>query len=209
MFTGIIRHLGTIVDLKRQPEAIELRIGSAMSNDLDPGDSVAVNGVCLTVLAAEATEWSARLMAETLRRTNLGDLKIEAVVNLERPLKSTQSIDGHFVMGHVDEISRVIDIMVVGDDKVFEFQLPDQMRQYVIPKGSVALDGVSLTVVDVKDHSFTVSMMPYTLKHTIFGSVEVGYKTNLEVDVLGKYVEAFLRRHMINSQSFNVKEALG
>jgi len=192
MFTGIIQHLGTVEKSYREDGAVRLEIATDVAGDLKEGASLAVNGVCLTVLQATATGVVFQLMAETLQRTNLGFLKVDDVVNLELPLRANQVIDGHFVLGHVDGLAEVKKIKEVKNDKIFTWQLSRELLPYFIPKGSVALDGVSLTVVDVGSASFSVSMMPYTLDHTLFERVDVGYKANVEVDILGKYVKRIL-----------------
>ena len=127
-------------------------------------------------------------MPETLRKTNLGALRVGSVVNLERPLQLTDRIDGHFVQGHVDDVATITQRVLEGDDVLFTFQVPASLRQYLIPKGSVTLDGVSLTVVDVSADTFRVSMMPYTITRTTFQSADIGYRANIETDMLGKYV---------------------
>ena len=193
MFTGIIRQLGIISDIKNvSSQEVLLTITSPLSSQLHEGDSVAVNGVCLTVLSFNDTSWQARLMAETLSRTNLGALTPGSTVNLEQPLQLTQLLDGHLVQGHVDGVGDVLAITAVGDDRVFTIKPPENLLPYFIPKGSVALDGVSLTIVDVMTDTFTVSMMPYTLANTHLGKTSVGYKTNIEVDMIGKYVKRFV-----------------
>lgn len=201
MFTGIIREMGTITAIAREEarqdpfNGVLLTITSSSAATLVPGDSMAVNGVCLTVLSHTNDTWQARLMAETLQRTNLGALTIGSLVNLERPLAVGQTLDGHFVQGHVDARCQVTAIASAGDDKIFTFLPPPALLPYIVPKGSVALDGVSLTVVALTDDSFTISFMPYTLEHTTFGTATEGYQANLEVDMLGKYVASLLRHH--------------
>ncbi len=200
MFTGIIRHLGKITAVTKQPdEAVVFAITTPLSQDLNEGDSVAVNGVCLTVLKKQNDVWQARLMAETLKRTNLGVLQKDGMVNLERPLTVNQLVDGHLVQGHIDGVCKIIDITPVGSDKVFSFQPPTNLLPYLIPKGSVALDGVSLTVVDVDSTHFTVSIMPYTLEMTTFGQREIGDQINIEVDMISKYVKSFMDARMSDS----------
>ena len=195
MFTGIIRSLGSVSKIDQRATNAALTIATAMAKDLAEGDSLAINGVCLTVLATSGTTINFHVMQETLAKTNLGLLNQGTEVNLERPLQAGQAIDGHFVMGHIDEVAQVTSITQAGADSVFTFKPPDHLLPYLIPKGSVALDGVSLTIVDIVDDSFRVSMFPYTLEHTTFGKAKVGYKANIEVDMLGKYVERMLNRN--------------
>lgn len=183
MFTGIIRHFGTITNRTEQADgSIVLEITAPFSQDLHEGDSVSVNGVCLTVLSHINTSWTCRLMSETINKTTLALLQIGSQVNLELPTKAGDRLDGHIVQGHVDEICRIIDISARGDDRVFTLQPSAEFISRITPKGSVTLDGVSLTVVDVTNAAFTVSIMPYTLEHTMFGSRKIGDAVNMETD---------------------------
>jgi riboflavin synthase len=192
MFTGIIRHLGTIEQIQSKSARTKtLTVSTPVSQNLDQADSIAVNGVCLTVLTATDDSWQARLMAETIKKTNLGGLQPNSIVNLEQPLTLNQPLDGHFVQGHVDGTCTIEHIKAVGDDRIFTFRPPPKLMPYLIPKGSVALDGVSLTVVVVDQAAFSVSMMPYTLKMTTFGQRIVGDRVNIEVDMIGRYVHSF------------------
>lgn len=183
MFTGIIRHFGTLQKSTKEADgSIILEITAPFSQELTEGDSVAVNGVCLTVLSHTDTTWTCRLMAETIKKTTLGLLPIHSQVNLELPAKVGDTLDGHIVQGHVDAMCSITDIAVHGDDRIFTLQPPQEFLSRITPKGSIALDGVSLTVVDVADDTFTVSMMPYTLKHTTFGAKKIGDTVNMETD---------------------------
>lgn len=189
MFTGIIRDLGVVSDLTRAGESVELSLERpATFVNMRVGDSVAVNGACLTVLMIDSDQWQVRLMHETLAKTSLGQLTVGSTVNLELPLVVGARLDGHFVHGHIDGVAEIVDIAAVGDDRVLRFQPPSDLMTYFMAKGSVALDGVSLTIVDTFDDSFTVSLMPYTLEHTTFGTARVGQHVNVEADMLGKYV---------------------
>lgn len=193
MFTGIIRHKGTVKSAAKRDGAVVFDIETPLSAEVAVGDSVAVNGACLTVLQTTKTTWQARLMSETLTKTNLGDLLPGGAVNLERPPSMNQGLDGHFVQGHVDGVCTVERIETIGDDSIFTFKAPAALLPYLIPKGSVALDGVSLTVVDVHNDTFTVSIMPYTMQETTFGSRSTGDRINMEADMIGKYVQSFVR----------------
>jgi len=189
MFTGIIRELGRISDRDSRGDGIVLTLSRpAAWSDLREGDSVAVNGACLTVLSLTDTVWQVRLMHETLAKTNLGDLAKGLAVNLERPVAAGERFDGHFVLGHVDGVAAVADITEAGDDRIFRFIPPPTLLPYFIPKGSVALNGVSLTIVEVGPDSFTVSIMPYTLDKTTFGATRVGDRVNVEVDMIAKHL---------------------
>lgn len=183
MFTGIIRNIGEIVsNTRHEDRSVTLSIAAPFSAHLSEGDSVAVAGACLTVLSHSDTTWTCYLMAETLEKTTLGNLKIGDQVNLEQPSRAGDLLHGHIVQGHVDGICTISDITMHGDDKVIAFQTQKELLQHVVPKGSVTLDGVSLTVVDVLEDSFTVSLMPYTLSHTTFGSKQVGDSIHIETD---------------------------
>ncbi len=192
MFTGIITHLGTIQDITKTGSNTQLKITSPLVKVLKSGHSVAVNGACLTVLDQDSNSWTHHLMAETLARTNLGRLNENDQVNLETAVSFGDKMNGHFVQGHIDGICEVTDITPQGQDTIITFKAPVHLLPYIVAKGSIALDGVSLTVVDIKDTVFTVSMFPYTLKHTIFGRINQGYHSNLEVDIIGRYVERLL-----------------
>ena len=176
MFTGIIRHQGLVESLQESASGTHLVLATPLADKVNAGDSLAVNGACLTVLQHTVQTITFRLMQE----------------NLERPLTPTQSIDGHFVMGHIDGLATITVISTIKQDKIFTCQLPSDLLRYLIPKSSIALDGVSLTLVDVNQDTFTVSLMPYTLEHTLFGQVSANYQANIEVDLLSKYVERFL-----------------
>jgi riboflavin synthase len=189
MFTGIIRHLGTVTNLITKKDGTYLTIKTSLAKNVVEGDSVAVNGTCLTVLEHTSESIDFRLMQETLDKTSLGQATKESVLNLERPVGAGEYFDGHFVLGHVDGVAEITDISAAGDDRIFTLKPAVDILRYFIPKGSVSLDGISLTVVDVTADSFTVSMMPYTLERTNFGSVEVGYRANVEIDMIAKHVE--------------------
>lgn len=183
MFTGIIRHFGTIIERGGHADgSVVLAISAPFAQELTEGDSVAVNGVCLTVLSHTNTTWTCRLMAETIKKTTLGLLPANSQLNLELPTQIGDRLDGHVVQGHVDTMCSITNITAHGDDRVITFQPPKEFLRHIVPKGSIALDGVSLTIVDVTDTAFTVSMMPYTLEHTTFGSRKIGDAVNMETD---------------------------
>lgn len=183
MFTGIIRHIGSIQSTALQKDGgIVLEIRAPFSKDLHEGDSVAVDGACLTVLSRTDTMWTCRLMAETMKKTTLGLLQSGTQINLELPAKADDLLHGHIVQGHVDGVCTITNIAAHGDDRVITFKFQKEFLPHISPKGSIALDGVSLTVVDVHDDSFTVSLMPYTLEHTTLGIKKVGDAMNMETD---------------------------
>jgi riboflavin synthase len=193
MFTGIVEELGEVVSITQHEESSELRIrGPVVTQDAGHGDSIAVNGVCLTVTAWGDGEFSTDVMAETLRRSSVGDLAVGSRVNLERALRSDGRFGGHVVQGHVDTTTEVV-AREPGDRwEVVTFRLPPQIARYVVHKGSITLDGVSLTVSDLADDTFSVSLIPTTLELTTLGRRQVGDRVNVEVDVLAKYVERLM-----------------
>lgn len=183
MFTGIIRNTGTLSSVAKEASgAVLLEIATELSASMHEGDSVAVNGVCLTVLEYTDSAWTARLMQETLNKTTLGNLRVNQKVNLELPVASGERLHGHIVQGHVDGVCEISAITLAGDDRIFTLKPPKELLKNISAKGSVALGGVSLTVVDVFPDSFTVSLMPYTLSHTTLGQHNIGDKVNIETD---------------------------
>ena len=193
MFTGIVEELGTVTAVEEGPESARITVhGPLVTSDATHGASIAVNGVCLTVTTFEAASFTVDVMAETLRRSSLGGLVAGDRVNLERAMSAASRFGGHVVQGHVDGTATVT-AREPGDRwEVVRFTLPEQLRPYLVEKGSVTVDGVSLTVVDVTDEEFSVSLIPTTLDLTTLGAKEVGDPVNLEVDVLAKYVERLL-----------------
>jgi len=194
MFTGIIRHLGTIAAIESKTDGVYLRVQTPLGNEVAEGDSVAVNGACLTVLTHNASDMTFRLMQETLDKTSLGEGTVGSSLNLERPVAAGERFDGHFVLGHVDGTAQVKNITNAGNDKIFTLQTSRKLMAYLIPKGSIAIDGVSLTIVDINKQNFTVSIMPYTLDHTNFGALKIGNRVNLEADMIAKHVSALLQQ---------------
>jgi riboflavin synthase len=192
MFTGLVADLGTVVSLERDADAgglaagARLRIASQLAGELVSGDSIAVNGVCLTATRLEPGSFAADVIAETLGRSSLGGLEAGASVNLELPLRASDRLGGHVVLGHVDGQGQVTSFTAAG---VLVLEVDPGLLRYVVEKGSVALDGVSLTVAAVDDHSLSVALIPETLKRTTFGATGVGSRVNVEVDVLAKHVE--------------------
>ena len=189
MFTGLVAGTGTVESLERDGGGVRLRVRSELAGELGPGDSVAVNGVCLTAVAPDAEGFSADVMAETLRRSSLGPLGEGDSVNLELPLRAGDRLGGHIVQGHVDGTGAVESVRDEGLARVVRVAAPAELLRYVVEKGSIAVDGVSLTVSAVDDEAFEVSLIPETLERTTLGAAEPGRTLNLEVDVLAKYVE--------------------
>lgn len=193
MFTGIVEEQGTVLTLTRGQGGAQLAIqGGVHMTDLRVGQSIAVDGVCLTVVHRNATTFTTDLSAETLQRTTLGDLKAQARVNLELPLKVGDRFGGHFVTGHVDGVGRIIRLESVGDSKGMWINFPVPLANHIAPKGSIAVDGVSLTLVDVSQEAFSVCLIPHTLVSTTLGWKGPGSFVNLEVDLLSRYLERLL-----------------
>lgn len=195
MFTGIIEELGKIKSLKLHNDSAKLVIDAQLVlENTVLGDSIAVNGVCLTVTELASSYFTVDIMAETLAKTNLGDLQKGSTVNLERALQLHSRLGGHLVSGHVDSTGTVQKISPVGIAHVYEIQTSASVLTYVLPKGSIAIDGISLTVIDVTSNAFTVSVIPHTAEHTTLGLKRIGNKVNLETDLIGKYVAKLLTR---------------
>ena len=193
MFTGIIEELGGVLAVEAQPESARLRItGPAVTADAGHGDSIAVNGVCLTVVEVDDGAFTADVMRETLTRSSLGALTAASRVNLERPVALADRLGGHLVQGHVDGTAALLERTPGERWELLRFALPPELARYVVEKGSIAVDGVSLTVAAVDADSFTVSLIPTTLAMTTLGAARVGDRVNLEVDVIAKYVEKLL-----------------
>ena len=193
MFTGIVEELGTVARVDAQTDAIRLTVAaSTVLDDVHLGDSIAVNGCCLTVAATDGATWTADVMQETLDKTSLGALGPGDHVNLERSVTVDKRLGGHIVQGHVDGVGAILSRTPSEHWEIVEIGLPDGLSRYLVPKGSIAVDGVSLTVVDLTDDSFTVSLIPETLTRTTLGTRAPGEQVNLEVDVLAKYVERLL-----------------
>jgi riboflavin synthase len=194
VFTGLVADLGRVTEIERSGEGARVRIETALAEELQQGDSVAVNGVCLTAADVDGGSFSAEAMNETLARTSLAELGVGAGVNLELPLRAGDRLGGHIVQGHVDGVGRIAGLSEDGFARRISVQAPEEVLRYVVEKGSIAVDGVSLTVAEVDARSFTVSLIPETLERTNLGRVERGNLVNLEVDVLAKYVEKAVNR---------------
>jgi riboflavin synthase len=190
MFTGIVEATGEIVERTETEGGLRLRVAAPFAADLEHGQSVAVSGACLTVEAHDADSFSLFCSEETVERTYLGTLEEGDPVNLERALPADGRFDGHFVQGHVDGVAEVTSIEQVEDDWTFGFSLPASMGRYVVEKGSVAVDGISLTVASLGDDGFTTAIIPATYELTNLAAKEVGDPVHLEVDVVAKYVES-------------------
>ncbi|WP_028244846.1 riboflavin synthase [Pseudoclavibacter soli] len=193
MFTGLIEARGTLSDLRRHDRSADVTIADVdFAADLRRGDSVAVNGVCLTVLDHTDTQFTADAMPETLARTTLGALPIGRTVNLERALRADARLGGHIVQGHVDAVAALVSRTPVSDSLVLRFALPGEIADLLVAKGSIAIDGVSLTVSARDDDWFEVSLIPQTQADTDLGALAVGDQVNLETDVLARHVRQLL-----------------
>ena len=193
MFTGIVEELGEVVALDRLVDAARLRVrGKTVAEDAGHGDSIAVNGVCLTVVDIAGDEFTADVMRETLDRSNLGDLVAGDPVNLERSVRASGRLGGHLVQGHADGVGTLMDRAPSEHWELMRIGLPARLARYVAEKGSIAVDGVSLTVVEVGDAHFSVALIPTTLERTTLCRKSVGGALNLEVDVIAKYVARLL-----------------
>ncbi len=193
MFTGIIEELGTVRAVKKGPKSAVLRVGApVVTQDVQAGDSIAVNGVCLTVVEFSRGGFTAEVMAETLRATGLGGLKSGDRVNLERALRPSDRMGGHMVSGHVDGVGKVMGVAKEDIAYVFTIGAPESVLSYVIKKGSIAVDGISLTVVDMDEKGFRVSIIPHTMARTTLGVKKPGDSVNLEADMIARYIERLL-----------------
>ncbi|WIM94679.1 riboflavin synthase [Actinoplanes oblitus] len=194
MFTGIVEELGEIVRLTEgsADSAVIAVRGPLVTSDARDGDSIAVNGVCLTVIDNVDGVFTADVMGETLRRSSLGALEVGSNVNLERAAALGSRLGGHLVQGHVDGVATLVSREPADQWEVVTFSLPAELARYVVEKGSITVDGVSLTVMAVTADTFSVGMIPATSKHTVLGSKAIGEPVNLEVDVIAKYVEKML-----------------
>jgi riboflavin synthase len=189
MFTGLVAGIGVVESLERGVDGVRLRVHAELAGELAGGDSIAVNGVCLTAVDPDDQRFSADVMEETLRRSSLGPLAEGDEVNLELPLRAGDRLGGHMVQGHVDGTGSVEAVSEDGFARVVRIGAPSGLLRYVVEKGSIAVDGVSLTVSGVDGDGFEVSLIPETLERTTLGAAAPGRVVNLEVDVLAKYVE--------------------
>jgi len=191
MFSGIVEGQATLSSKKEEKSIVRMEFKTTGFNptDLDLGASIAINGVCLTATSLNEDSFSVDVSTETLKCTNIGELEVEDVVNIEQSLKIGDSIDGHFVFGHVDEVSTVQNIEVLDQTKILHFSLSQEGMRFVVKKGSIAIDGVSLTVNEVSNSGFQVMIIPHTLEKTSFNDFKKGTRANIEYDMLARYVQ--------------------
>ena len=188
MFTGLVEGRGELIERKPTSGGFRLRIGSPLAPELKPGDSIAVNGVCLTVILAEQDEIHADVGPETIRVTTLGTITRGSVVNLERPLRADQRFGGHFVQGHIDAIGHVEELRQDAEFHWLTVSFPASLAPLIVHKGSIAVDGISLTVAGLGADRFDIMVVPFTMQHTNLGSITIRDRVNLECDMVGKYV---------------------
>jgi len=195
MFTGIVEEVGSVAGLARNSAGARLTVAcSSVLEDVAIGASIAVNGACLTAIELTASEFSADLSAETLKRTNLGDLEMGSAVNLERPLRFNGRLDGHFVLGHVDGTAKLISLDPLGEDNWWlRLEVPAALTRYIVSKASVAVDGISLTVAGIDGDAAAFTIIPQTVRHTALHSRKPGARLNLEVDILAKHLEKLVQ----------------
>jgi riboflavin synthase len=194
VFTGLVADLGEIVTIEHSPEGVRLQVATELGSQIGEGDSVSVNGVCLTATAIDGKFFSTDVMNETLRLTSLGEISEGAAVNLELAMSPTDRFGGHIVQGHVDGVGEITRVAPDGFSRRVTIEGPEPVMRYVVRKGSITVDGISLTVAETDGRSFTVSLIPETLERTNLGAAELGATVNLEVDVVAKYVERLINR---------------
>ena len=194
MFSGIIETLGTITEIRKEQQNKRFVIEAEFIKELYKGQSISVNGACLTVEKINENSFEVVAVKETIRKTNLDLLEISNKVNLERALAIGARLDGHFVLGHVDTTTKLVNIKEVKGSFEFEFEIPIEGKKYIIPKGSIAINGTSLTIAEIGDRTFKVTVIPFTYKHTTFGFLKQGDTVNIEYDVLGKYVVSLFNK---------------
>ena len=188
MFTGIIETLGIVQEVRKEQDNIHITIDSSLANELKIDQSVAHNGICLTVVAIEGNHYTVTAIGETIKKTNISNWNVGDRVNLERAMKLGDRLDGHIVQGHVDQIGTCVSVQETNGSWFYTFEYDSSLQNITIEKGSITVNGVSLTVVDSRKNNFSVAIIPYTHEHTNFNSFVVGTKVNLEFDVIGKYV---------------------
>lgn len=187
MFTGIIEHMGEVVSLQNDAENLHISMRTSITQELKVDQSVAHNGVCLTVVAIEGDIYTVTVIKESLQKTNLGNLKVGDQVNIERCMKLGDRLDGHLVQGHVDQTAKCVDVVEEDGSWYFTFSY-ENLGNITVEKGSICVNGVSLTVVNSQADSFSVAIIPYTYNHTNFHNFKIGTIVNLEFDILGKYI---------------------
>ena len=194
MFTGIIETLGVVTKLEKEKENVHLTIKSDITNELKIDQSVAHNGVCLTVIEFNSQSHKVTLVDETLKKSNFSKIKIGSHLNLERSMKANGRLDGHIVQGHVDDVAECTNIVDQSNSWLYTFKISEDFSNYIIEKGSICVNGVSLTCFDIKKDQFTVAIIPHTYKNTNFNLINIGDFVNIEFDILGKYINKILKK---------------
>jgi riboflavin synthase len=195
MFTGIIETLGNVVEIRKDRDNIHITVDSSITNELKIDQSVSHNGICLTVVNTQDSLYTVTAIAETIQKTNIGDWKVGDIINLERGMKLSDRLDGHIVQGHVDQTGNCIAIEEANGSWNYTFEYDEKLNNITIEKGSITVNGVSLTVVNSKKNQFSVSIIPYTFENTNFNNFKIGTKINLEFDVIGKYVSRLYKNN--------------
>ncbi|MCP3033016.1 riboflavin synthase [Halobacillus sp. A1] len=209
MFTGIVEEIGSVKGIKTKTEALEISIQAKdILDDVNLGDSISINGVCLTVTSYTDRSVEFDVMPETFRATNLNELKQGSPVNLERAMAAGGRFGGHLVSGHIDGTGQIVNKTPESNAVYYEIELPDELIKYFVYKGSIAVDGTSLTVFGVKENKVTISLIPHTMEHTVLGNKGTGDRVNIECDMIGKYVAHFLGKDEPDEKSQMTKEFL-
>ena len=205
MFTGIVEELGTIKSIRANSQGLDIIVSAdKIFDDLKVGDSVAINGCCQTVTSLWNKEFTVQAVNETVKLTTFKNIKYDERVNLERAATPTSRLGGHIVAGHVDGVGKVVSIEKVGNSTIFEFFAPENIMKYLLYKGSISIDGVSLTICDLGDITFKVAVIPHTLRNTNFGNFQTGTEVNLEPDMIAKYVEKMLKKEEHQEQKTGI-----
>ena len=194
MFTGIIETIGTVESLDSEGKNINLLVSSSISKDLEIDQSVSHDGVCLTVTKKSEKSHNVTLVNETIKKSKFSDLRIGSELNLERSMKINGRIDGHIVQGHVDDVGKCVNIEDESNSWIFTFQISDKFSRYLVEKGSISINGVSLTCFDIKDKFFSVAIIPHTYQNTNFNKIKTNEFVNIEFDIIGKYVDRIIKK---------------
>ena len=194
MFTGIIETIGTVESLDSEGNNINLLVSSSISKDLEVDQSVSHDGVCLTVTKKSEKSHNVTLVNETIKKSKFSDLRIGSELNLERSMKINGRIDGHIVQGHVDDVGKCVNIEDESNSWIFTFQISDKFSRYLVEKGSISINGVSLTCFDIKDKFFSVAIIPHTYQNTNFNKIKINEFVNIEFDIIGKYVDRIIKK---------------
>tara|TARA_B100000700_G_scaffold122912_1_gene137638 strand:- start:195 stop:803 length:609 start_codon:yes stop_codon:yes gene_type:complete len=193
MFTGIVEEVGVITQKKISPDGANITIKAKnIFNDLKVNDSISCSGICLTVINVDQDEFKVQLVEETLNRTNAKNWDKGTCINLERSLLPSTRLGGHFVQGHIDDVVRITDIIPNKDSAIWQFSIPKDLNEYIVQKGSICLDGISLTVADKNENYFSVALIPHTLSVTTWSNKNIDDSVNIEVDIMAKYIKSFL-----------------